>query len=83
MVQKGINLALALSVIASILFISIFFLCLCGPWDKIVEEANTVVVDFGPESESKAIDAGDENGGEGNNLPITEAEKVDIKTPSP
>lgn len=51
MVQNDITLAWALTVVASIFSISIFFLFLCSPWDEIIEEAQTVVVDFSPESQ--------------------------------
>jgi len=77
MIESDINMAWALTVIASIFGISIFFLCLCGPWEKIVEEAQLAVTDFTPENESKGDDAGDENDGEGKNLDNTEPEKVD------
>eukprot|EP00536_Pseudo-nitzschia_multiseries_P012624 jgi/Psemu1/244750/estExt_Genewise1.C_4920042 len=54
MVQAGISLAWALTVMGSIFLISIFFLLLCPPWDEVVKEAQSVVMDFEPENDDSA-----------------------------
>jgi len=45
-VQKSVNMKWALTAVASIFLISLFFLCLCGPWPEILEEARTTNVEF-------------------------------------
>ena len=53
MVQNDITLAWALTTVAAIFSISVFFLLLCGSWEEIVEESRTVEVDFSPESQGQ------------------------------
>jgi MFS-type transporter involved in bile tolerance (Atg22 family) len=72
MVQNNITLAWALTTVAAIFFISIFFLLLCSPWEEIVEQAQTVIVDFSPDSEELEIRQDAENKNDEN----VEPEKV-------
>jgi len=46
MVQNNVNMKWALTVVASIFIVSIFFLCLCGSWPEILEEAKTTNVEM-------------------------------------
>lgn len=74
MVQSNISLAWALTVVASIFLISVFFLCMCGPWEKIIEEANLVDIDFAPISEGFTLAAAVGNEGKSKNAEDTETE---------
>lgn len=46
----------ALTAVASIFLISIFFLCLCGSWPEILEEARTTNVEFFQEDGNQDVD---------------------------
>jgi len=72
MVESNITLAWALTTVAAIFFISIFFLLLCSPWEEIVEQAQIVLVDFSPDSEELEIRQDAENKNDEN----VEPEKV-------
>ena len=78
MVQSNISLTWALTVLASIFIISIFFLCLCGPWETILEEVRTVNIDIISESDGEDDDDdGDENNDESKHLDDnTDPEKI-------
>jgi len=56
MVQNNINMKWALTAVASIFLISIFFLCLCGSWPEILEEARTTNVEFFQEDGNQDVD---------------------------
>ena len=62
----------ALTVVASIFAISIFFLCLCGPWEAILDEARTATAEIIPVSDGE--DEDDENNGEAKSLDNTDPE---------
>ena len=72
MVQNNINMKWALTVVASIFAISIFFLCLCGPWEAILDEARTATAEIIPVSDGE--DEDDENNGEAKSLDNTDPE---------
>ena len=76
MVQNEVTLAWALTVVASIFSISIFFLLLCGPWEKIVEQAQTLEIDFSPEGQESLEISGAVETSEGENDKKVEPEKV-------
>lgn len=63
MVQNSVNMKWALTCVASVLLVSIFFLCLCGSWPEILEEAKTTNVQIIPDDDSGDIncDDGDTN----------------------
>lgn len=57
MIENNIALPWALTVVASFFIVSIGFLCLCGPWEKIVEEAKTIEIEIlENESERESVD---------------------------
>ena len=53
MVQNDINMKWALTAVACTFLIAIFFLCLCGPWESIMEEAKTTTIDIFPEADGE------------------------------
>merc|ERR1712194_670399 len=53
MVQNNINMKWVLTAVASIFLISLFFLCLCGSWPEILEEARTTNVEFFDDDEKE------------------------------
>lgn len=53
MVQSGLSLVWAQTVCGLFFVPGIFFLFFCGSWEKILEEAKTVMVDFQPESDGE------------------------------
>lgn len=61
MVQNNVNMKWALTVVASIFLVSIFFLCLCGSWPEILEEARTTNVQIIPNDDANDNECDDED----------------------
>lgn len=63
MIQNDIPLPWALTVVASIFIISVCLLGMCGSWESIIKEANTIEIDIiGAESEVVVDEINGENG---------------------
>jgi len=71
MVQNNINMKWALTAVASIFLISLFFLCLCGSWPEILEEARTTNVEFFDEDDNEDDDDDEKEDNNDSAMPIT------------
>ncbi|MGK3755621.1 MAG: hypothetical protein ACI8RD_007931 [Bacillariaceae sp.] len=60
MVQNNIDMKWALTTVASIFLVSIFFLCMMGSWPEVLEEARTVNVDIFSDDDEENDDDIDE-----------------------
>jgi len=62
MLENNIQLPWALTVVAAHFVLAALILCLCDPWDKILEDCQTVTVNFyEDDNKDEANDTNDEN----------------------